>query len=67
MPGILLDVLPAVSNDLRSVLQMKRPPAEFRMRGYTTKEKLKITVGAVAALVIVGWAVVLAVTFLSVR
>jgi hypothetical protein len=53
--------------DRRSILQMKRPPAELRMRGYTTKEKLKITAGAVAALVIVGWAVVLAVIFLSVR
>jgi hypothetical protein len=36
------------------------------MRGYTTKEKLKIAAGAVASLVIVGWIVVLAVTFLSV-
>ncbi|SDR88473.1 hypothetical protein SAMN05444158_0303 [Bradyrhizobium canariense] len=34
---------------------------------YTTKEKLKITAGAVAALVVVGWAVVLAIVFLSVR
>jgi uncharacterized membrane protein YagU involved in acid resistance len=30
------------------------------MRGYTTKEKAKITAGAVAALVITGWLVVLA-------
>jgi hypothetical protein len=37
------------------------------MRPYTTKEMAKITVGAVAALVIVGWAVVLAIVFLSVR
>ena len=37
------------------------------MRGYTTKEKLKITAGAVAALVIVAWIVVLAVVLLSVR
>jgi hypothetical protein len=37
------------------------------MRGYTTREKLKITAGAVASLVIVAWIVVLAVTFLSVR
>jgi hypothetical protein len=35
------------------------------MRGYTTREKLKITAGAVASLVIVGWIVVLAVSFLS--
>jgi hypothetical protein len=37
------------------------------MRAYTTKEKLKITAGAVSALVIVGWIVVLAIIFLSVR
>jgi hypothetical protein len=37
------------------------------MRGYTTKEKLKITAGAVSALVIVAWIVVLAIVFLSVR
>jgi len=33
------------------------------MRGYTTKEKAKITAGAVAAVVIVGWLVVLAIAF----
>ena len=32
---------------------------------YTTKEKAKITAGAVAALVITGWLVVLAIAFLS--
>jgi len=37
------------------------------MREYTTREKLKITAGAVASLVIVGRAVVLAIVFLSVR
>jgi hypothetical protein len=37
------------------------------MRDYTTREKLKITAGAVASLVIVGWAVVLAIAFLSAR
>ena len=37
------------------------------MRGYTTKEKAKITAGAIAAVVIVGWLVVLAIVFLSVR
>jgi hypothetical protein len=37
------------------------------MRDYTTKEKLKITAGAVAALVVVGWLVVLAIVFQSVR
>ena len=36
------------------------------MRDTTTKEKFKITAGAVASLVIVGWAVVLAIVFLSV-
>jgi hypothetical protein len=37
------------------------------MRAYTTKEKAKITAGAVAALVITGWLVVLAIAFLSAR
>jgi hypothetical protein len=37
------------------------------MRPYTMKEKLKITAGAVTSLVIVGWAVVLAIAFMSVR
>jgi hypothetical protein len=37
------------------------------MRPYTTKEKLKITAGAVTSLVIVAWAIVLAIVFLSVR
>jgi hypothetical protein len=37
------------------------------MRAYTTKEKLKITAGAVSALVIVAWIVVLAIIFLSMR
>jgi hypothetical protein len=37
------------------------------MRGYTTKEKAKITGGAVAALVIVGWLAILAIAFLSAR
>jgi hypothetical protein len=37
------------------------------MRAYTFKEKARITAGAVAALVIVGWLLVLAVAFLSVR
>jgi hypothetical protein len=36
-------------------------------RPYTFKEKDKITAGAVASLVIVGWMVVLAIVFLSVR
>jgi hypothetical protein len=37
------------------------------MRGYSTKEKIKITAGAVSSLVIVGWLVVLAIAFLSAR
>jgi hypothetical protein len=37
------------------------------MRGYTKREKAKITAGAVASLVIVGWLIVLAIVFLSVR
>ena len=37
------------------------------MRGYTNKEKAKITAGAVASVVIVGWLVVFAIAFLSVR
>lgn len=36
-------------------------------RPYIAKEKTKITAGAVAALVIVGWMVVLAIAFLSAR
>jgi len=34
------------------------------MRPYTTKEKLKITAGAISALVIVGWLAVFALAFL---
>jgi hypothetical protein len=37
------------------------------MRGYTTKEEAKITAGAVAAMVVVGWLAVLAIAFLSAR
>ncbi len=37
------------------------------MRAYTTREKFKITAGAVSALVIVGWIVALAIVFLTVR
>ena len=36
------------------------------MRPCTAKEMLKITAGAVASLVIVGWAVVLAIIFMMV-
>jgi hypothetical protein len=41
--------------------------ARRQMRDYTASEKRKITAGAVAALVIAGWAVVLAIAFLSAR
>jgi hypothetical protein len=37
------------------------------MRAYTAKEKAKITAGAVAALVITGWLVLLAIAFPSAR
>jgi hypothetical protein len=37
------------------------------MRGYTTKEKAKISAGAIVSVVIVGWLVVLAIVFLSMR
>jgi hypothetical protein len=37
------------------------------MRDYTTKEKIRITAGAVVALVVVGWLVALAIASLSVR
>jgi hypothetical protein len=37
------------------------------MRGYTTKEKARLTAGAVASMVIVGWLVVLGIAVLSVR
>ena len=37
------------------------------MRGYTTKEKARITAGAVAVLVNTGWVVVRALAFLSAR
>jgi hypothetical protein len=37
------------------------------MRPYTAREKAKIIAGAVASLVIVGWLVVLAISFLSAR
>jgi hypothetical protein len=38
-----------------------------KMRGYTTREKLKITAGAISAIVIVGWLAVLALALLSAR
>jgi hypothetical protein len=37
------------------------------MRRTTTKEKLRITAGAAASLVIVGWIAVLAIVILSAR
>jgi len=35
------------------------------MRSYSTREKLKITAGAISALVIVAWLAVLAIAFLA--
>jgi hypothetical protein len=35
------------------------------MRGYTLKEKAKITAGAVAALIIVAWLAIIALALLS--
>jgi hypothetical protein len=37
------------------------------MRAHTTKEKAKIIAGAVAALVVTGWLLLLALAFLSAR
>jgi hypothetical protein len=37
----------------------------LRHRPFTFKEKAKITAGAVASLVIVGWVLALAIAFLS--
>ncbi len=37
------------------------------MGGYTKKERARITAGAVAAVVIVGWLAVLGIVLLSVR
>jgi hypothetical protein len=37
------------------------------MRPYARKEKFRITVGAVTSLIIVGWAVVIALGILSAR
>ena len=39
--------------------------AGSRMRAYTTKEKLRITAGAISALMIVGWLAVAALTLLA--
>jgi hypothetical protein len=37
------------------------------MRAYSFRERTRITAGAAAALIIVGWLLVLAIAFLSVR
>ena len=56
----------------RAVQEMRRQGPDLRgrqlrprMRPTTTKEKLRITAGAAASLVIVGWIVVLAIVVLS--
>jgi hypothetical protein len=51
-------------NILRSGLKALTRFAE-KMRGYTLKEKAKITAGAVAALVIVAWLAIIALALLS--
>ena len=60
---------------INGVFTMPDAPAEFcyhrcrgtgmAMRATTLKEKARITVGAVAALVIVGWLAVIAVALMS--
>jgi hypothetical protein len=50
----------------RLLCQVKNQPRS-PMRGYTFKEKTRITACAVASLVIVGWLLVLATAFLAVR
>jgi hypothetical protein len=52
LPGLCLTVQPL-------------HPLRSQMRDYTSKEKAKITAGAVAALVIVGWLAVFALALLS--
>jgi hypothetical protein len=52
----------------RIILPQGREPSHTlarKMRGYTLKEKAKITGGAVAALVIVAWLAVIALALLS--
>jgi hypothetical protein len=51
----------------RTLFCRNQEPAGYPMREYTFKEKSRITVGAIMALVIVGWLLVLATAFLSVR
>ena len=48
-------LLPGLATDARSVC----------MRGYTRKEKFKITAGAVTAVVVVGWLAVFAFALLA--
>jgi hypothetical protein len=47
------------------MLPVKRHP-RHPMRAYTFREKTRLTAGAVAALVVVGWLALLAIAFLSV-
>ena len=56
----------------RAVQEVRRQGPDDRgrrlissMRSTTTKQKLEITAGAAASLVIVGWIVVLAIAFLA--
>jgi hypothetical protein len=49
-----------ISNSSSSEADITPPIQAPKIRGYTTKEKLKVIAGAVTALVIVGWLVVFA-------
>jgi hypothetical protein len=51
--------------DPSAMVLLLRRSRSIAMRDYTLKEKARITVGAVAALVIVGWLAVIAVALMS--
>jgi hypothetical protein len=51
--------------DPSAMVLLLRRSRSIEMRDYTLKEKARITVGAVAALVIVGWLAVIAVALMS--
>ena len=64
---LLSRLSPSIFVDVKIIADEMRWRRKMLMRDYTAREKLKITAGAVAALVIAGWAVVLAIAFLSPR
>ncbi|WP_074815557.1 MULTISPECIES: hypothetical protein [Bradyrhizobium] len=51
--------------DPSAMVLLLRRSRSIAIRDYTLKEKARITVGAVAALVIVGWLAVIAVALMS--